>query len=159
METSDGLLDALIARSEADRANFWRLREETWAIERQKPGGLWFDVSVPLGLIDDYMTNLRARLDAIDPALGLFVMGHLGDGNLHVTVATGAPLKALKEPVSRAVEQGLKALGGAISAEHGIGLDKRQSLHREADPGKLALMRTVKTALDPHNLMNPGKIY
>ena len=159
METSDGLLDALIARSEADRTNFWRLREETWAIERQKPGGLWFDVSVPLGLIDGYMSDLRARLDQIDPVLGLYVMGHLGDGNLHVTVATGESLKALKEPVSRAVEQGLKASGGAISAEHGIGLDKRQSLHREADPGKLALMRTVKTALDPQNRMNPGKIY
>jgi FAD/FMN-containing dehydrogenase len=159
MQDGDGFLDALIAQSDADRATFWRLREETWAVERQKPGGLWFDVSVPLGLIDDYMTGLRTRLDAIDPALGLYVMGHLGDGNLHVTVATGTPLHTLKDPVSRAVEHGLKASGGAISAEHGIGLDKRQSLHREADPGKLALMRTVKAALDPHNLMNPGKIY
>jgi len=159
MKDGDGFLDALIARSEADRANFWHLREETWAVERQKPGGLWFDVSVPLQRIDDYMNGLRARLDSIDKGLGLYVMGHLGDGNLHVTVATGKPLGHLKDPVSRAVEHGLKAWGGAISAEHGIGIDKRGSLHREADPGKLALMRTIKAALDPLNLMNPGKIY
>jgi FAD/FMN-containing dehydrogenase len=105
------------------------------------------------------MTALRARLAAIDSALGLYVMGHLGDGNLHVTVATGEPLKGMKDEISRAVEHDLKAAGGAISAEHGIGLDKRLSLHRESDAGKLALMRAIKAALDPHNLMNPGKIY
>jgi FAD/FMN-containing dehydrogenase len=159
MEADGEVLDALIARSEAERADFWRLREDTWAVERQKPSGLWFDVSVPLSRIDEYMARLRSRLDAVDPALGLYVMGHLGDGNLHVTVATGEPLAHLKGEVSRAVEEGLKAWGGAISAEHGIGLDKRESLAREADPGKLALMRAIKRALDPLNLMNPGKIY
>ena len=159
IEAGDGLMDALIAQSQAERARFWLLREETWAVERQKPAGLWFDVSVPLGRIDAYMAGLRQRLDAIDERLGLYVMGHLGDGNLHVTVATGAPLGHLKEAVARAVEHGLKAEGGAISAEHGIGLDKRESLHREGDPGKLQIMRTVKQALDPKNLMNPGKIY
>jgi len=159
IEAGDGPLDALIAQSEAERARFWLLREETWAVERQKPAGLWFDVSVPLARVDAYMAGLRSRLDAIDPALGLYAMGHLGDGNLHVTVATGKPLQHLKDPVSRAVEHGLKAMGGAISAEHGIGLDKRESLHREADPGKLAAMRAVKAALDPKNVMNPGKIY
>jgi FAD/FMN-containing dehydrogenase len=159
MAAGEGLLDALVAQSEAERAQFWRLREDTWAVERQKPGGLWFDISLPLALIDTYMTALRARLAAIDPALGLYVMGHLGDGNLHVTVATGEPLKGMKDEISRAVEHDLKAAGGAISAEHGIGLDKRLSLHRESDAGKLALMRAIKAALDPHNLMNPGKIY
>ena len=159
IDAGDGLLDALIAQSQAERARFWLLREETWAVERQKPAGLWFDVSVPLGRIDAYMAGLRQRLDAIDERLGLYVMGHLGDGNLHVTVATGEPLGHLREAVTRAVEHGLKAEGGAISAEHGIGLDKRDSLHREADPGKLTAMRAVKRALDPENLMNPGKIY
>ncbi len=159
IEAGDGLMDALVAQSETERARFWQLREETWAVERQKPAGLWFDVSVPLGSIDAYMTGLRQRLDAIDPTLGLYAMGHLGDGNLHVTVATGEPLGHLKEPVARAVEHGLKSIGGAISAEHGIGLDKRASLHREGDPGKLAAMRAVKAALDAKNLMNPGKIY
>jgi FAD/FMN-containing dehydrogenase len=159
MENDTGVRDALIAQSEAERARFWRLREDTWAVERQKPAGLWFDVSVPLGLIDAYMDDVRRRLDAIDPVLGLYVMGHLGDGNLHVTVATGEPLKARKDAISRAVEHGLKAAGGAISAEHGIGIEKRVSLHREADPGRLGLMRAIKAALDPRNLMNPGKIY
>ena len=102
---------------------------------------------------------LKRRVAAIDASLRVFLVGHLGDGNLHITVTRGTPLDAAeKSAVSEAVYRDLRQSGGAISAEHGIGLDKRDSLRRHGDPAKLAVMRTIKLALDPTGIMNPGKV-
>ena len=94
---------------------------------------------------------------AIDPAYQLSSIGHLADGNLHLTV-TGDGSLTDTGPIYLAVEEGLKASGGAISAEHGIGLAKRGMLTRNMSPGALQMMRAVKTALDPDDILNPGKV-
>ena len=101
--------------------------------------------------------DLRARLTAIDPAYELSAIGHLADGNLHLTV-TGDGELTDPDPVYLAVEAGLKASGGSISAEHGIGLAKIGSLSRNASGGALDLMRAVKAAMDPKGILNPGKV-
>jgi FAD/FMN-containing dehydrogenase len=136
----------------------WRVREDSWSVERLHPGGVWFDVSLPLGALDQYTERLFASVRDLDPSLKVFVIGHLGDGNLHVTVAGDAPIAHRYEEIAPLVYAGIKALGGSFSAEHGIGLEKRAALQRYGDPGKLALMRAIKLALDPLNLMNPGKV-
>jgi len=87
-----------------------------------------------------------------------YVIGHLGDGNLHLTIAARAPLDAVKAEIEELVYDGLKSMGGSFSAEHGIGLEKKAALARLGDPGKLAAMKAVKQALDPLGLMNPGKV-
>ncbi len=152
------IVDCVIAGSERERADLWRVREDSWSVERVHPGGLWFDVSLPLAALDQYTEGLVARLRAFDPSLTAFVIGHLGDGTLHVTIAGPRPIPELYETIAPLVYEGIKAMGGSFSAEHGIGLEKRTALAKHGDPGKLAMMRAVKAALDPAGLMNPGKV-
>ncbi len=151
--------DCVVARSGRERAEMWRVREDSWSIERLHPGGLWFDVSLPLNALDQYTERLFARVMAHDGALNVFVIGHLGDGNLHVTIAGPGPIPHRYDEIAPLVYDGIRAAGGSISAEHGVGLEKRAALARFGDPGKLAAMRAVKQALDPLNLMNPGKVF
>jgi FAD/FMN-containing dehydrogenase len=149
---------AILAKSDEERRHIWRLREDSWAIDRLCPGGLWYDVSVPLKELDAYVAALEKCVAAITPQAHAYIIGHLGDGNLHITVAGPQPLASLRPQITEAVYAGLKDMGGSISAEHGIGLEKRESLVRYTDPGKLALMRMLKRTLDPKNILNPGKI-
>ena len=149
--------DALLAQSEAERQSIWRLRED-WAVDRERPGGLWYDISVPLHAMASYVDTLAANLQQHDGELGLFVIGHLADGNLHVTVNAASPISERYEEIAPLVTTGLPELGGSFSAEHGIGLEKQATLLRHASPAKLALMRRVKHSYDPHGIMNPGKV-
>ena len=86
------------------------------------------------------------------------MMGHLGDGNMHLTITAGKPLPDHYDAVCDAVYKGLAEIGGSFSAEHGIGLEKRAALVDHGSSVKLDMMRAVKAALDPQNIMNPGKI-
>ena len=156
---ADLLINALLAKNESDRVDIWRVREDSWAIDRLYPQGLWYDVSLPLNRLDAYVSGLETRLAALDPGLRLFAMGHLGDGNLHLTIGAHPAPGAHKPAVTALVNQELKAWGGAISAEHGIGLEKKAALAELGDPGKLAAMAAIKAALDPNGVMNPGKIF
>ena len=154
----EGLIsDALLCKNEKERAAVWKIRED-WAVDRAFPQGLWFDLSVPLAGMGTYIEGLHARLHAHDPAVQLFYIGHMGDGNLHITVNKSAPMTAHYKTISRLVYEGLTALGGFFSAEHGIGLEKREALTEQSDPVKLALMRDIKHMFDPSGMMNPGKV-
>ena len=156
--TDSGLLaDATLAQSEAQRRAMWRIREE-WAIDRERPGGLWYDVSVPLAALPGYLDGCAARLRAHDAALDLVVIGHLADGNVHVTVNADHPISERYEEIAPLVTDALPALGGSFSAEHGIGLEKRATLARLGDPARLELMRRIKALLDPRGILNPGKV-
>jgi FAD/FMN-containing dehydrogenase len=126
--------------------------ESTW------PNGLWYDVTVPLDRLDDYARALQERVAALPGECFLSVIGHLGDGNLHITVCVPAGGKVSKLEADEAVFEGLKAMGGSISAEHGIGLEKMAALARHGDPGRLHAGRLVARAFDAHGLMNPGKV-
>jgi FAD/FMN-containing dehydrogenase len=149
--------DAIVAGNERERSSIWQVRE-AWAVDRLFPGGLWFDVSVPPSMLDNYVVDLNRRLDSQDPSLRLFFIGHLGDGNLHLTINSGRPVEHRHEEISAIVYADLDSLGGSFSAEHGIGLEKRAFLARHADPQKYRLMRALKTMLDPFGIMNPGKV-
>ena len=150
--------DAIIAKSDAERQDIWRIREESWSIDRQFPHGFWFDISVPRSGLDAYVANLKQRLGRAAPGFRTFAMGHLGDANLHLTISSGKPQPELKEAVVAEVYCDLADMGGSFSAEHGIGTDKRDALERYTAPVRLDTMRTIKQALDPGNVMNPGKV-
>ena len=92
------------------------------------------------------------------PELRTLVFGHLGDGNLHITVTSGKVISDLEGPIRRAVYRNLNELAGSFSAEHGIGIDKRESLARYTSPEKLKIMKNIKKILDPKDIMNPGKV-
>ena len=150
--------DALIAKSAEEARRFWVLREDSWVVDRAFPHCLWFDVTVPLSALDFYLVSLDEGLAQLPTPCLAYVIGHLGDGNLHLTIAARAPLDELKPAIEELVYDGLKAMGGSFSAEHGIGLEKRDALARLGDAGKLATMKAVKQALDPRGMMNPGKV-
>jgi FAD/FMN-containing dehydrogenase len=151
------IADALFPKSEQERALLWRMREE-WVVDRIRPGGLWFDISVPLAALAGYADALAERIAHHDAELGLYMIGHLGDGNLHITVNGPTPIPERYEEISALVYAPLAALGGSFSAEHGIGLEKRKALIAFGDPVKLQLMRRIKAAFDPAGIMNPGKV-
>jgi len=149
--------DAMLAQNLAQRATFWRVRED-WAVDREHPGGLWYDVSVPLALLPRYVEGCRSRLSAHDPALELYLVGHLADGNVHLTVNGARPISERYEEIAPLLTDPLTALGGSFSAEHGIGLEKKTTLMRLGSPARLAMMRRLKVLFDPNGIMNPGKV-
>lgn len=152
------ILDALFPKNEQERREIWLVREDSFLIDKACPGGCWFDISIPLDALDRFVRDSAARIAALDPDLQLFIMGHLADGNLHYTVAKEQPVAHLYPQISEALYAGLCEIGGSFSAEHGIGTEKRASLTKFGDPGKLAIMRAIKLAIDPQNIMNPGKV-
>ena len=154
---ADLMIDCLCPKNAAEERDLWRIRED-WAVDRQRPGGLWFDVSVPIGGLGSYLVAVQQRVRALDPALDVFVVGHLADGNLHVTVNSDVPLTTRYEEIAPLIYEGLKESGGSFSAEHGIGLEKRRSLEKWAGPVQIDLMRSIKAVFDPRGIMNPGKV-
>lgn len=152
------ILDALIAKNDSERNDIWQVREDSWAIDRVYPHGYWFDVSVPQTDLDTYVATCIERLARIDADLKFFVFGHLGDGNLHITISKGVPADGLYDKLAEALFADLAPIGGSFSAEHGIGTEKKHALDVYGDPGKLAVMRAIKRVLDPDNIMNPGKV-
>jgi FAD/FMN-containing dehydrogenase len=154
--------DGVIATSDAQAAALWQLREMIPEGNRRVGAVSSHDISLPLSAIPGF---IAAAPDALK-ALGEFrinCFGHLGDGNLHWNVfpAKGASRKdhdAVRDRVKTTVHDMVHALGGSVAAEHGVGRLKVGDLARYADPGKLAAMRAIKAALDPHGIMNPGAV-
>jgi len=153
------IVDAAIAQSDADSHGFWALRDD---VERVMHGGLpvVFDISLPIAEMDAYARGLEDRLvEAIGADHRLFIFGHLGDGNLHVVVQVPPAIyMSDRGKIEAVVYGGLTSFRGAVSAEHGIGLEKKPWLAISRSEPELAVMRALKSALDPRNLLNPGKI-
>ncbi|MGR3490988.1 MAG: FAD-binding oxidoreductase [Shimia sp.] len=151
------LTDVLICQNEAQRQNLWAVRDD--AAEITFDGRLFVDndISVPIDRIPTFIEGAERRILSLDPDAEIFLIAHLGDGNLHYTVY---PTKgeAIKDPMKEAIEEEVQRLGGAFSAEHGVGTAKLMSMTRRKDPATLAAMRAIKAALDPNNIMNPGKV-
>jgi FAD/FMN-containing dehydrogenase len=155
--------DAVIAASLAQAQSLWRLREA--ASEAQKPegGSIKHDISVPIDRIPEFLHNAAPVVAAVCPGARPVVFGHFGDGNVHYNVTQPPGMEkdafiALWGPMSEAVHDLVAKTGGSISAEHGIGQMKRDALPRFKSPVELALMRKIKAALDPHGILNPGKV-
>uniref|UniRef100_Q07Q35 FAD linked oxidase domain protein n=1 Tax=Rhodopseudomonas palustris (strain BisA53) TaxID=316055 RepID=Q07Q35_RHOP5 len=153
------IADAAIAQSSDDCHAFWALRDDVGQVLQ---GGMpiVFDISLPLSAMESYTATLRETLAAEIAEHKLWIFGHLGDGNLHVVVQV-KPMEylALRPKVEGLVYRPLKAFNGSVSAEHGIGLEKKPYLELSRSPEEITLMRTLKTALDPKGLLNPGKIF
>ena len=150
--------DAVVARNEAQRREMWARREAAAEIATGRGVRLTNDVAVPLDQIETFLTRADAVLAEVDPKAETSVVSHLGDGNVHYTVFPSQPDEALKDRIMERVEDIVLDLRGSFSAEHGIGTAKLSSMSRRKDPAALAAMRAIKAALDPNNIMNPGKV-
>jgi FAD/FMN-containing dehydrogenase len=151
--------DVVIAQNEAQRRVMWERRESAAEITVGVPGSIDTDVAVPLDDVPAFLQQVSAQVQKIDPDGQEFYISHLGDGNLHYTFYPSDTSGVFKEPITEAIEDVVLALNGSFSAEHGIGLSKRNSMARRKDPVALEMMRAIKSAFDPANLMNPGKVY
>jgi FAD/FMN-containing dehydrogenase len=156
--------DVALAMSGAQSADMWELREHIPEAQSLEGRNIKHDISVPISRIVEFIDRADAALMAAYPGVRIINFGHLGDGNLHYNIAH--PLDAFTEEswlgqwqaVSRIVHDTAHALGGSISAEHGLGQLKRDEITRYKSAIEMNIMRSLKAALDPHNLMNPGKI-
>ncbi len=155
--------DAVIAASLDQRLDFWRLRELLSEAQKYEGGSIKHDVSVPISSAPAFLDDVEQAVAAAIPGARLVAFGHLGDGNIHCNVSqpVGADKAAFLARWSEvnAIVHGLVAkYAGSISAEHGIGVLKRDELPHVKDPVALDLMRTLKKTLDPNNILNPGKV-
>ncbi len=157
METG-AVLDAVVARTGAQRAAMWARREAAAELALTRGPVVDTDVCVPLDRVQDFLDRMPARLAALDPGATDLTVAHLGDGNLHYTVFPGHHIPDLCDAIRTAIEVGVAGLNGSFSAEHGIGVSKLGSMQRRKDPVVLEAMRAIKAAFDPLNLMNPGKV-
>lgn len=155
--------DAVVAETLAQSRSLWALRENISEAQAAEGKNIKHDISVPISRIADFIASTDAALAAAYPAIRMVTFGHLGDGNLHYNVSPppGVPDERFlsQQPgINRIVHDAVVAFGGSISAEHGIGQLKRDELALYKDPGELALMRAIKSAIDPLGIMNPGKV-
>ena len=109
--------------------------------------------------MEAYVASVNAGLNARFDEPKNFTLGHVGDGNLHFAISVNGDTKSDRLGIEAAVYEPLIALGGSVSAEHGVGLEKKPYLHYVRNDAEIALMRQIKTALDPKGILNPGKIF
>ena len=152
------IADAVMAKSQAERDRMWALRDDVGQVARNAPI-FTFDVSLSLSAMEGFIAEVRAALTARWPAATLMVFGHLGDGNLHLIPGVGDGSAEARHAVEDIIYGALRARGGSVSAEHGIGLEKKAYLGWSRGPEEIALMAALKRALDPRNILNPGKIF
>lgn len=156
--------DAVIAANETQAEAFWLLRETVAPAERAQGPAVQHDISVPVEQMPDFVDAAIPAIEAAWPGTRSLAFGHLGDGNVHFHVLAPKGVEARAwdrgdgQAISAQVHDLVTAWGGSISAEHGIGRSKRDELARLGDPVALAILRSVKRALDPQGLLNPGKL-
>ncbi|MCZ6501210.1 MAG: FAD-binding oxidoreductase, partial [Gammaproteobacteria bacterium] len=154
----DGVIaDAVIAQSQSDRDSMWAIRDDVGQVAQNWPI-FTFDISVSLNKMESYVEEMQNGLDEQWETNSCMIFGHLGDGNLHIIVGVGDDSIETKKAVEETVYRGLTTRGGSVSAEHGIGLQKKHYLSWSRSEDEIALMLSIKKALDPKDILNPGKI-
>jgi FAD/FMN-containing dehydrogenase len=155
--------DAVIAASLSQRSAFWKLRDEMSAAQKPEGGSIKHDISVPVVAVPDFIAEANAAVVKLIPGSRPVPFGHLGDGNIHYNVSQpiggdAADFMDRWHDVNAVVFDIVLRMGGSISAEHGIGVLKRDELPGVKDKVAIELMRSIKTMLDPLGIMNPGKV-
>lgn len=153
------IVDAVLAKSSREAEAIWAIRDDVEALMDLFPYYV-YDISVPLKHMEDYVAAVNLRLQQKYPDQHRCItFGHLGDGNLHFVIQVDDSYESGHQAVNDIVYLELASRDGVISAEHGIGMEKKSYLSVSRSPAEIALMKTIKQALDPHNLLSPGKIF
>ncbi len=154
------IANAVVAAGDAQRAKLWHIREDSEQIERQHHLTFGFDVSLPVEEMEEYAEDVVAGVEYhFGEGARCWIYGHLADGNLHINVWAPSLTSSDRATVEGIVYRPLRLCGGSISAEHGIGLEKKAYLGLTRTPQELALMRQIKLALDPKQILNRGRIF
>jgi FAD/FMN-containing dehydrogenase len=149
--------EAVIAESGQQRQKLWQLRESVYEYNRHFAHVRSYDISFPLDRMGDAVSLLRNETAKVNPGTDFVIFGHLADSNIHL-MACGDPADDIDSRCDEAVYRATRAMGGSVSAEHGIGRMKRKYLGYSRSEPELALMATMKKALDPKGILNPGRV-
>lgn len=149
------IVDAVVAASERQCQDLWRVREGSEVIVREMSPFLSFDVSIDIPLVEEYLAQVRAELRERFPEVRFVTFGHLGDNNIHIGISVGTHTMSLEREIEQLVYDALPAFGGAVTAEHGIGQFKRPYLEQQKSDGEKDVMRRLRKAMDPARLINP----
>lgn len=149
--------DAVVAQSEAQRQRFWAMRDDVEQIHQFQPIYI-FDVSLAIPKMRAYVEKVRHGLEVRFEDFTIFTFGHMGDGNLHFAISAGEDHSS-HPAVEECVYEPLRAIGGSVSAEHGVGLEKKPYLEISRSGIELDLMRSLKKSMDPKGILNPGKVF
>ena len=150
--------DAVIPQSELERSRLWAIRDDVEQHYKEGPVKM-FDVSMPILSMEDYVKEVNKRFAENWDTYKCVVFGHVGDGNLHIIGGVGSENKEEIIAMESCIYEPLEDINGAISAEHGIGLEKKNYLGISRSVNEINLMKTLKKALDPNNILNPGKVF
>ncbi|MCE9649706.1 MAG: FAD-binding oxidoreductase [Parvibaculum sp.] len=158
-----GVADAVIAASDAQRMQLWKMRESMSDVQRLEGGSIKHDVSVPVSSIGDFIARATKAVEKAMPGIRPVPFGHVGDGNIHFNLtqplgADKAAFLARWDEMNAIVHGIVRELNGSISAEHGVGRMKRDEIAATKSPVEIETMRAVKRALDPKGILNPGKV-
>lgn len=153
----DLISDGILPKSEDERQRLWEIRESFEPEKRRFDVTHGFDVSLKTDDMDEYVESVRRNLSEIAPNAKLFTMGHIGYNNIHFSVAGVS--KDEMGPINAVIYEPLRKLNGSVSAEHGIGLEKKPYLSISRTPEEIDMMRRIKTLFDPNNILNPGKLF
>ena len=160
----DGLInDAVIASSEAQAEDLWRIRENLHESQKHEGGSIKHDISVPVSRVPEFIERASEIVEKDTPGIRIVGFGHVGDGNIHFNLSqpVGADRGAFLarwDHINRLVHDVACEMGGSFSAEHGVGMMKREEMRRHKPEIEVELMARIKVALDPKNTMNPGKL-
>ena len=152
------IVDAVLAKSEKERKALWAFRDD---VEKQAQYGptVMFDVSLPINEMEEYVSKVDLNLQKHWNEFHHIVWGHLADGNLHLVVGTGNLESDTVQKIENSVYEPLELIGGSISAEHGIGLEKKPYLHLSRSEAEINYMKALKDTFDPKGILNPGLIF
>ena len=150
--------DAVVSKSDSDRSNLWAIRDDVEQHYQDGPVKM-FDVSMPILSMEKYITDVHEKFSENWETYKCVVFGHLADGNLHVVSGVGSDDDGSIRKMESCIYDPLKSIGGAVSAEHGIGLEKKDYLGISRTEIEIDIMRTLKKSLDPNNILNPGKVF
>ncbi len=150
--------DAILAQNEREQKIIWDMREDVSVLAKKSRFDQHFDISLPIPLIDKEVQIATKKLKKLSFIEHVFTFGHVADGNIHFIIGKNNNSIENTEKINQVIYSNLKENGGSVSAEHGIGLDKKKYLYTSRSPEEIKLMKTLKEILDPKNILNPGRV-
>jgi FAD/FMN-containing dehydrogenase len=150
--------DAVIGKDEKEQVNIWGIREDVAVLADERKFDQQFDISIPVPLIGEIIDKISKELKDCEGVKTIFPFGHVADGNIHFIIGKDSDDNDLKSKINDIIYNNTQQVNGSISAEHGIGLDKKKYLIKSRSEDEIELMRLLKKSIDPKNILNPGRV-
>jgi FAD/FMN-containing dehydrogenase len=150
--------DAVIGKDDKEQVNIWGIREDVAVLADERDFDQQFDISIPVPLIGEVIDKISLELKDCEGVKTIFPFGHVADGNIHFIIGKDSDDEDLKSKINDIIYNNTQLVNGSISAEHGIGLDKKKYLIKSRSEDEIELMRLIKKSIDPKNILNPGRV-